>query len=68
MKKLTLIALLAMMLIGMLAFAACNTEEAGETVDETADAMVDSTIAPVVDTLAAQAAEAVTDVAKEVKP
>ena len=43
MKKLTLIALLAMMLIGMLAFAACDTEEAEETVEET----VEDVVAPV---------------------
>ncbi|MCB5284540.1 MAG: hypothetical protein LHW45_02985 [Candidatus Cloacimonetes bacterium] len=35
MKKLTLIALLAMMLIGMLAFAACNAKDAEEPTDET---------------------------------
>ena len=43
MHKLTLIALLAMMLIGMLAFAACDTEEAEETVEET----VEDVVAPV---------------------
>lgn len=43
MKKLTLIALLAMMLIGMLAFAACDTEEAKETGEET----VEDVVAPV---------------------
>lgn len=43
MKKLTLIALLAMMLIGMLAFAACDTEKAEETVEET----VEDVVAPV---------------------
>ncbi|MDD3143115.1 MAG: hypothetical protein PHG32_02845 [Candidatus Cloacimonetes bacterium] len=64
MKKLTLIALLAVMLIGMLAFAACDTEKAEETVEETVEEVVDTTIAPVVDTLAAQAAEVVPDVAK----
>ncbi len=63
MKKLTLIALIAMMLIGMLAFAACKTEEAVEEVADDAAAVIDSAAA-VVDSVTANAAEAVTDVAE----
>ncbi|MDD4224640.1 MAG: hypothetical protein PHD87_08665 [Candidatus Cloacimonetes bacterium] len=62
MKKLTLIALIAMMLIGMLAFSACQTEEVEETVDEAAEgieAAADTAMA-VVDTMAAEVNETVT--------
>lgn len=69
MKKVTLLALLAIMLIGMLAFAACKakTEEAVPAeslmVEEAADtpAVVDSTLEAVQDAAGAvkEAAEAV---------
>lgn len=60
MKKLTLIALLAMMLIGMLAFAACDTEEAEETVEETVEDVVAPVDSPAVADTVQQPATGVT--------
>ncbi len=58
MKKLTVLALIAMMLIGILAFAACQTEtqEAQETIEE----MAEDTEAAV-DTMLDEADQAIDD-------
>ncbi len=53
MKKLTIIALIAIMLIGMLAFAACKAKEEVEetTTEEVMEGVID-TLQGVVDTMA----------------
>lgn len=58
MKKLIVLSLIAILLIGMLAFSACKAK-VEEAVEETTEEVVD-TVDAVVDTMATQAAEAVT--------
>lgn len=69
MKKLTLIALLAIMLIGMLAFAACKAKEEATPADSTTVEQAQDTAAAVDTTVAKVegAADAVKDAAKAVK-